>query len=72
MREKIRKTDENGRCVECGLIPRSDIARAMGEKSCRCDKELNRIQDSLQGFLRQNDENIKKLAERLSDRDPTE
>jgi hypothetical protein len=65
----MRKTDKNGRCTECGLIPRSDIARAVGEKSCRCDKELNCIQDSLQGFLRQNDENIKKLAEKLKKKD---
>jgi len=61
------KTDENGRCIECKLIPRPDIAQAMGEKHCRCDKELDAIYRGMQGFLRQNEKNIEKLAERLTE-----
>ncbi len=57
--------NEKGRCTKCNLIPRPDIARARGEKHCRCDAEFNRIYDGMQGFLRQNDENIKTLAEKL-------
>jgi hypothetical protein len=59
------KTDKNGRCVECGCIPRPDIARAKGEKHCRCDADFNRIYDGLQAFHKQNDKNIEELAKRL-------
>ena len=65
----MTKTDENGRCVECGCIPRADLARVMKEKHCRCDADLNRIYDGFQGFLRQNDKNIEELAEKLIPKD---
>lgn len=59
------KTDDKGRCVECGLFPRPDIARAMDEKPCRCDDEFNSIYDGFQGLLRKNSEIIDRLAKKL-------
>lgn len=58
-------TNADGRCEECGCIPRPDIARLKNEDHCRCDPLLNSIFDGLQSFHRQNDENIKKLADQL-------
>lgn len=67
----MTKTDKEGRCVECGLIPRPDIAQMRGESYCRCDTEFNQIYDGFRNFLKQNEKNIKKLAKRLND-DTTE
>ena len=58
--------DENGRCAECGCIPRPDIARALKEEHCHCDAEFNEIYEAFQRMLRQNTQNIEKLAKRLN------
>jgi len=60
----MRKTDEDGRCVECGLYPRPDIARVKKEKHCR-DPEMNKMHDWFRGFLKQNQKNIDKLVDKL-------
>jgi len=53
------------RCETCKLITRPDIAAAKGEKYCRCDTEFNEIYDKFRGFLKQNDETIEKLANKI-------
>ena len=61
------ETDKCGRCVECGCIPRPDIARAKGEEHCRCDSFFNKIYEDFQAMLDQNDKNIEALAKRLTE-----